>query len=107
MKIAAWKDGGTDTLYHYCPACERLHVIPPNRWTRGPDDLTWNPSFLQYDAAGKGKDCHYFLHGGKIEWAGGSWHGRTGIEDMPDIPDAWLVKLGVETFVTTDAVFDR
>lgn len=100
MKLTHWTAGGSDTLCHWCPACERLHVIPPNRWTRtGPDDRpSYSPSFLQYDAFGKGKNCHYILHDGNIMFCGDSWHGRADTVPMPDIPPDILAHL-------TDAIF--
>lgn len=101
MKLTHWDAGGADTKYHWCPACEKLHVIPPNRWTRtGTDDCpTYSPSFLQYDAHPQG-NCHYFITGGQIQYCPDSWHGRSDIVPMPDIPDHVIARL-------TDAIFDQ
>lgn len=104
MKLTHWEAGGKDTLYHWCPACERLHVIPANRWERtGPDEQpTYSPSFLQYSVRklpdGVRGNCHYFITDGKLVYQPDSWHGRTDTIPMPDIPEHVLAKLTEELF---------
>lgn len=107
MKLAKWPEHQETAQhnYHWCPACEKLHVIPDEtgrRWTRsGPDDApTYSPSFLQYDAKGPGKNCHYIITNGILHFCSDSWHGRTDSLPMPNIPQAVLNRL-------TDAVFER
>lgn len=104
MKLIAWEAGGSDTLYHWCPACERLHVIPPKRWIRtGPDESpTYEPSFLQYSVRklpnnARG-NCHYFIQCGEIVFQPDSWHKRNDTVPMPDIPQAVADKLTDEIF---------
>lgn len=112
-KIAVWQPGGADTFYHWCPACEKLHVIPPNGWTRsGPDDApTYTPSFLQYDVKKIGDsvwgNCHYFIHEGQIQFCPDSWHGRNDLVPLPNIPLTALERLGGVVSVKTDEVFRK
>ena len=109
IKIAPWTGDNTGALYHWCPACEKLHVIPPNRWTRsGPDDApSFSPSFLQYDVKGIGNHCHYIITRGNISFCPDSWHKRNDTVPMPDIPLSALERLNGMVGVTTDAVFER
>lgn len=110
MKLAYWEaEDRFDVLYHYCPACEKLHIIPTKRgWVRtGPDDSpTYTPSFMQ-DGGDPERRCHYIITNGKINFCGDSWHKRTDSIDMPEIPPEWMTKLHGEDRVTTDAVFKR
>ena len=106
-KFASWAAGGDDTLYHYCPACECLHVIPPKRWTRtGPAErTTYRPSFLQYTKRG---NCHYFITDGALFFHNDCWHSMRGQHELPDIPYPLLERLADGTpHVTTDGVFKR
>lgn len=104
LKLIHWPPGGADTLYHWCPACEKLHVVPPNRWTRtGPDDCpSYQPSFLQYDVKKVGDsvwgNCHYFIREGHIQFCGDSWHGRTDTVPMPDVPESVLANITAAVF---------
>lgn len=102
MKLIHWEPGGKDTLYHWCPACEKLHVIPPKGWTRsGPDDSpTYSPSFLQYHVKKSGENCHYFIKNGMLEYCPDSWHKRNDTVPMPEIPEDVVKNL-------TDAIFER
>lgn len=101
MKLICWAPGGADTLYHWCPGCEHLHVIPPKGWTRtGPDESpTYTPSFLQYDAGGNGNNCHYIITVGVLNFCGDCFHSlRNTAVPMPEIPQRVVDKLTDEVF---------
>lgn len=114
MKLIKWPedksvqrtplDGSGAHNYHWCPACEKLHVIPDEtgrRWQRsGPDEApTYCPSFLQYDAHPNG-NCHYNITDGMLQFHPDSWHKRNDLVRMLDIPEATVARL-------TDAIFER
>ena len=80
---------------HYCPGCERMHVIPtdaraqPNghKWTfdGNMESPTFSPSI---NIVGQ---CHYFIRAGMIEFCGDSKHALAGktvpLPDLPHDPD--------------------
>jgi hypothetical protein len=93
---------------HWCPACEHTHPLPENGWTFNgdPDRPTFTPSFKHggkrqkiengrwtgewhRGADGQPLDgtCHYFITDGKIQFCPDSWHKRSDIVAMPDIPE--------------------
>jgi hypothetical protein len=100
MKLVKWPtkaEHGQHT-YHWCPACEKLHVLPDS-WSRsGPDEApSYSPSFLQYDARPEG-NCHYIITAGVIQFCPDSWHKRGDAVPMPEIPETVLAKLTEEVF---------
>lgn len=101
MKLAPWVAGSSRTLYHWCPACEELHVIPPDGWTRsGTDERpTFAPSFGQHTRRGY---CHYLITDGQLIFQGDCYHSVRGAVPMPDIPEAKMVRLNGS--VITEAV---
>lgn len=105
-KIAPWVSAPEAWLYHWCPACEALHVIPATGWTRsGPDDApTYSPSFGQNTKRGY---CHYNITNGRLMFHGDSYHTMRGDVDMPDIPIEALERLNGIVGVKTSAVFER
>lgn len=68
-----------------------MHPLPDS-WTFNGDveKPTFNPSFRQSGggAIPKGQSCHYFIHGGQIEFCGDSWHTLAGqTVPMPPLPE--------------------
>lgn len=103
-KLAFWKPGGLETMYHWCPACEELHVLPLDRgWTMTGtvERPTLSPSFLQHDKPPKYR-CHYFITDGNLLFLPDSWHKRNDTVPMPDIPSELLDGYGD---VTSEAIF--
>lgn len=84
--------------YHWCPACEQVHPIPPQGWTfnGSPDRPSFEPSFKQTffqpigDQAarpqGEERVCHYFIREGTIQFCMDSWHRRSDIVAMVPMP---------------------
>lgn len=93
--------------FHWCPACEEMHPLPDS-WTfnGNVDKPTFTPSFKQMgkrtvnvngrwtgdwvrDANGNPVDgtCHYIITNGLIQFCSDSWHKRSDIIAMPNIPD--------------------
>lgn len=93
---------------HWCPGCERMHVIP----TRAPYSQHWSfdgnveqPTFspsvkITYNGrdAGQERDddcerapqacCHYFVRAGQIEFCGDSTHALAGkTAPLPPLPE--------------------
>jgi len=79
---------------HWCPACEKLHLIR----TEGP--VTWDfdgdleaPTFspsVKITFGGYAGDpvCHYFIERGQIRFCPDSTHLKAGqTVPMPDLPD--------------------
>lgn len=103
MKLIKWPqnvhEGQGQNTYHWCPGCERLHVLPDG-WTRtGPDEApTYTPSFLQHSVRGQGNNCHYFITAGVIRYQADSWHTLRGDVPMPDIPGHVVARLTEEVF---------
>lgn len=106
MKIAPWTAEFGGDLYHWCPACEELHVIPVKRWTRsGTDERpTFSPSFGQHLKRGY---CHYNITDGQLFFHADSYHALRGAVPMPEIPETALEEIDGHVGVTTDAVFKR
>lgn len=92
---------------HWCPGCNEMHVIPDSRTFDGnlekptfdPSvkitgkkrvfvDGEWNGEWVR-DAEGKAVDmcCHYFLHGGRLEFCFDCTHELNGqTVDLPALP---------------------
>jgi hypothetical protein len=106
MKLAPWIESCKDRLYHWCPACETLHVIPEKGWTRtGTDDRpTFTPSFGQTTRRGY---CHYNITDGQLFFHVDSYHSVRGNVALPDIPPAALRRLNGADYVTSEEVFKR
>lgn len=101
MKLVKWPTDPNhhQHTHHWCPGCQRLHVLP-DRWTRtGPDsEPTYVPSFLQHERLGP---CHYIITKGVIYFQADCFHSMAGSTiPMPDIPEMTLARL-------TEAVFER
>lgn len=107
LKFAQWASAPDATLYHWCPACEELHVIPAEGWTRHDgqpeqEDVTYTPSFGQHTKRGY---CHYNITRGKLIFHGDSYHSMRGEVELPDIPIEVLERKGMTVGVKTDAIF--
>lgn len=85
---------GSDSLYlmHWCPGCQSPHGFPvegKNAWSFNGD---WDrphcdPSVLH--SVQTGTLCHYFVHGGKIEFCSDCPHTLAGkTVDIPEWPYA-------------------
>lgn len=77
-----------------------MHGVP-NKWKFNGDVRrpTFQPS-LRQERARDGKDCHYIVADGKIQFCPDSWHGRSDIVQMPLIPEAFRdgdPTFGIET----------
>lgn len=100
MKLIKWPADGKSLepfTYHWCPACEKLHVLP-DTWARsGPDDApTYVPSFRH--TMRDDRICHYVITAGMIQFCPDSWHKREDIVPMPDIPDRVAANLTESVF---------
>jgi len=81
------------TLIHWCPGCKGPHLInveKPNHlgavwvWDGNADVPTFNPSI---NIVGH---CHYFIHGGQIQFCGDSKHALANqTVPLPDLPKDW------------------
>jgi hypothetical protein len=85
-------------MFHWCPACETVHPIPPHGWTLSgtPERPTFTPSFKHtfYLPSQKAEVvCHFNLTDGKIEFHRDSWHKRSDIVAMMPIPPEQLKRL--------------
>lgn len=98
MKLVRWKSASS-ALYHWCPKCERLHVIPPEGWERaGPDEApTYMPSFKQNPSTPE-RCCHYNILGGHLQFHSDSWHKSTDRVPMPDVPRSVVETLTEQIF---------
>ena len=92
---------GANCYWHWCPACEVEHPLP-DTWDFDGSVVspTFAPSFRQTSVhwtdgiddrcVGQGerrqRDCHYFISQGRIQFCPDSWHGRSDIVQMPEIP---------------------
>ena len=85
---------GANCYWHWCPACEVEHPLP-DTWTFNGDvdKPTFSPSFRQTLVAKPplhGEEnmrvCHYIVTEGRIQFCPDSWHGRSDIVQMPEIP---------------------
>lgn len=105
-KLAPWSDAPRGALYHWCPACEQLHVIPVEGWTQsGTDERpTFMPSFGQTTKRGR---CHYNITNGTLFFHGDCYHTMRGTVELPDIPPSALGHLNDTDGVTSEAVFER
>lgn len=89
---------------HYCPGCERMHVIPDSwKFDGNVDCPTFDPSVnITYpgpDAGKMGDDghrapqacCHYFLKAGILNFCGDSTHKLAGLQsvELPDLPESY------------------
>lgn len=98
---------GEGRYFHWCPACERMHVLPDG-WTFNGnlEKPTFSPSFKHSGkrtvnvkgiwtgewhrgADGRPADgtCHYIITDGRIQFCNDSWHKRSDVVDMPPIPE--------------------
>lgn len=106
MQVGKFLRRGDVFYAHYCPGCMRMHVInveAPNysgaKWSfdGNLEAPTFNPSVnYRVNTPDMGKDyqpdcgssvCHYFLHGGKIQYCGDTTHALTGqTVPLPELP---------------------
>jgi hypothetical protein len=78
---------GTQGYWHWCPACQQLHVLP-NSWEFNGNLIkpTFSPSFRQ-TLDRNGKTCHYIITDGVLYYCGDCFHEQRGlVVPMPDIP---------------------
>lgn len=101
-KIVHWplgaQSGVSQSAWHWCPACERLHPIPDSGWTRSGsvEAPTYSPSFLQHTTRGP---CHYWIRDGKLIYCGDSFHRMADqTVDLPHIPKRVMADLTDEIF---------
>jgi Family of unknown function (DUF6527) len=105
-KIGAVLRRGQGGYFHWCPACKHMHKLPDGWAFNGNiEKPTFHPSFKHdgkrivvvdgnwtgewvRDAAGNAVDgtCHYLIADGMIQFCADSWHGRSDIVPMPEIP---------------------
>lgn len=95
MKLRALQPDGDDVL-HWCPGCNRTHVLPWKRdgWTYDGDAAapTFTPSFLhrwtEWDGQAKvERVCHYILTRGVLNYCADSKHALAGkAVPLPDLP---------------------
>lgn len=86
----------SDDLGHWCPGCQRVHILPWKRggWTFDGNmtSPTFSPSFKhewnEWDGAAKvHRVCHYVLTAGVLNFCGDSTHSLRGAVPMPPLPD--------------------
>jgi hypothetical protein len=87
---------GVAGFFHWCPACQEMHPLPDS-WTfnRDVERPTFSPSFKQTFThwpdrndvtRGEERVCHYFICDGQIQFCFDSWHKRSDVVAMPQIP---------------------
>lgn len=94
---------GRSDIGHWCPACNQLHAFAVDepfrnraRWTWDGNTTkpTFNPSMnirIGPYSDNSMKVCHYFLHGGKLQFLGDCTHALAGqTVDLPDLPASEL-----------------
>lgn len=101
MKVSAVLRKIESGYLHWCPGCKHAHQIwvgnasGPN-WTfdGNVDSPTFNPSVRvftpadQEDGTPEITECHYFVHGGRIEFCGDCQHDLKGqTVPLPPFPD--------------------
>jgi hypothetical protein len=105
-QVSAVLRRGEGRYFHWCPACEEMHQLP-DRWTfdGNVDRPTFTPSFKhggkrvvveqgrwtgEWHRGPDGKpldgNCHYIITAGMIHFCSDSWHGRSDVVPMPEIP---------------------
>lgn len=97
------RDNGPVGWMHWCPGCEGPHAIyveEPNPSTgaawkfNGNTELPdFNPSILVFTEVNGARrtECHYFLHGGQLQFCSDSPHKLSGQSvPLPDFPPAYL-----------------
>ena len=80
------------SFYHWCPACNEVHMFESPRWTFNMDaekpDV--KPSLLRSATHKDGTretECHYFIDYGKISFCSDCPHSFAGkTVDLPDFP---------------------
>lgn len=95
-------------LFHWCPACERLHPLPSDtgKWAfdGNMERPTFSPSFKHYlngdkgafrqivsDKNGRQVICHYILTAGVLNFCSDCTHAMAGqAVPLPPIPDGEL-----------------
>lgn len=105
-QVSAILRRGRSGFMHWCPACERMYMLPDGWAFNGNlERPTFHPSFKHggklimvedgrwtgdwvRDKDGKTVDgtCHYIVSEGKLQFFADSWHHRTDLVDMPPIP---------------------
>lgn len=86
-KLVALND---DVLAHWCPSCDRFHLVYINRLNHFEKMWVWNgdvnlPTFQPN--LGTPTRCHYRITDGNIEYLPDSSHLLSGkIVSMPDLP---------------------
>jgi hypothetical protein len=109
MQVSPKLRRGEGAYFHWCPACEEMHILPDSWHFNG--DLnrpTFSPSFkhegskIIYDAQGKWTGewvrdaagntvpfiCHYILTDGILNYCGDCSHDSAGKNiPLPDLPD--------------------
>ena len=65
----------SDGLFHYCQACDRLHILPSS-WSFNGDyeKPTFSPSFKHSWGKNFQKICHYTITDGNIYYCGDCTH---------------------------------
>jgi hypothetical protein len=107
MQVSQILRRGVQGYFHWCPACEEMHLLPDG-WAFNGDvnKPTFHPSFKHSGkravvvngrwtgewhrgADGRPADgtCHYIITDGQIHFCSDSWHGRTDVAPMPEIPE--------------------
>lgn len=105
IKFAVWTGAPQGAIYHWCPACEKPHIIPAEGWTKsGSEDRpTFTPSFGQHERKGY---CHYNITNGEMVFHADSYHKRNDTVDLPFIPIEVLERKDGLVGIKTDAVFN-
>ena len=109
MQVSNKLRRGTGAYFHWCPACQEMHILP-DQWQFNGDleSPTFSPSFkhnglkLVYDATGSWTGewerdaagntipftCHYILTNGVLNYCGDCTHSlkRQSIP-LPDLPE--------------------
>lgn len=105
-QVSAVLRRGEGRYFHWCPACEEMHPLPDSWTFNGTlERPTFSPSFKhsgkravvvngrwtgEWHRGPDGKPldgtCHYVITDGKIHFCADSWHKRTDVVPMPDIP---------------------
>ena len=84
------QQGDPSALWHWCPACERIHPLPLDRgWTfdGNLEKPTFTPSFKHEINFGDKKTvCHYTLTAGVLTFYPDCTHALRGAVPLPELP---------------------
>ena len=81
---------GTKRIGFWCPGCDTMMTVCPDRWNWNgdTDKPTLSPSILQTLGPfpdGRKEVCHCFVRDGQIEFLGDCTHDKRGVMPLPEL----------------------